>query len=136
MASLLAGLDEIIAKVHSFRELAESGMTATQKNNRVPSQQQLNKIDQINQIIRDFDPLTKLVINAFNLAELEKIRYQTHTRQGLNNLSDAVKKYQSLYKSSVESSVLALNDLDKIKSLYMSSLESSEIIYKLLNKVY
>lgn len=133
MKSLCTGIDELIVKVQSFRELAELGMQATQKIGKRTSPNQFRKIDQINQDIQKFDPMTKLVINAFNMADLEKIRYQAHTREGLNKMSDAIVKYQSLYKITVESAGLAIKEMNEIKNMYSKASSMTEMDLKLLN---
>jgi hypothetical protein len=118
MKQLCDGLTRLLTRIESFRDLAERGMKSSRNVGKQPTTRQLRDIDKINQEIRNYCEMTKKVINAFNMADLERIRYQTHTRENLEKMSDAVKQYRALYQSIIRSASDALTDLRKIKKLY------------------
>lgn len=134
MSQLIEGINRLIANVESFLDIAEIGLKSTLEFNRNTSNKLklLNKIDQINQNIRNIEPLTKLVINAYNMADLEKIRYETHTRENMKNISDAIKKYRTLYKSIINSASKALLELKKQKKFYTELINTKDLSITLI----
>lgn len=136
MQQLCDGLTQLLTRIESFRDLAERGMKVTRNVSKQPTPRQLRDIDKINQDIRNFCAVTKTVTNAFNMADIERIRYQTHTRENMEKMSDAVRQYRALYQGIIRSTSDAMADLRKIKRIYEQVAKSGSFDCAFLNNFY
>lgn len=132
MDQLRTGLVKLKENIKAFGELASEGRALCRKTGTKPSRKQLARIDHINQRLKDQEPLSKHFVDVMCMAQLEAIRYKTHTGEGMDGLADAVKKYDEVYQNIEDASKLALPLLDQIDRFYGRVAKHGEIDPSLL----
>lgn len=118
MQGLRDGLGRLRKGIESFAELAAQGRALCRRMGRRPSKKQLARLDQLNEAIRTHQPASKAFVDVLCMVQVDRIRYKTHIRDGMDDLSDAVRRYDEIYANIASASLAAEQLLDRIDVFY------------------
>lgn len=135
LETLRHGVLEIQEKMSTFRDVAMKGHALVAGTGVKPSPKLFSEIDQINKQLKDYDPNTKLIVDAHGALALEKVRYATHIRQNLKTKSDVLKRYKETYENILMATDKATAMLRDISVLYETIYTSGQFDPKHLEEV-
>lgn len=135
MAKLSTNLEKLTENIKEFRKIATDAKSLCRRMGSRPSQKQLKRLDQLNQRIRQEDPVSKMIVNVMGLNKFEDIRYRTHTREGMDGIKDAIDKYGEVYQTIDTGADAALKMLEQIGLFYQRVAERGEIALDLLDEI-
>jgi ribosomal protein L7/L12 len=135
MAKLSHNLVTLCKDVQEFRKIATEARALCRRMGGRPSQKQLKRLDRLNQRIRQEDPISKTIVNLMGLKKFEAIRYKTHTGQGMDDIKDAIDKYDEVYQNIETGAETALKMLEDMGRFYQRVAERGEIALDLLDEI-
>lgn len=135
MTKLCHNLVTLSKNVREFSSIAAEARALCRQMGSRPSQKQLKRLDRLNHRIRKEDPISKTIVNLMGLKKFEAIRYKTHTGQGMNDIKDAIEKYDEVYQNIETGAETALKMLEEMRRFYERVSERGEIALDLLDEI-
>ena len=136
MAKLCEGLNKLKERVCEFGEIARRGREICKRTGSKPSKKQLARIDKINIELRTHEKNSTMVVDVMCMAQLEAIRYKAHIGEGMEKMSDVVKKYDQVYANLESGTAVALLTLEKVQAFYNILIERGEIDPELAQSIF
>lgn len=134
LEELERGVAKLHEKIIELRGLATKGIDITTKKKSRVSTKLFRQIDELNDVIRNFDANAKILVDAHGTFALENVRYSTHIKKGLKTIGDSVEKYRLTYDSIKAAADKSLLMLDNIADLYRKIRISGQFNPKFLDK--
>jgi len=134
--TLQDGLARLTERVRAFGEFATEARVLCRRAGSRPSKKQLARIDATNQAIKDWEPLSKQVVDVMAMVKLDKIRYKAHIGQDMHGMADVVKKYDEVYENIEAGAAMALKMFEHIQAFYVRVLERGEIDPQMAESVF
>jgi hypothetical protein len=124
--ALIAKVDELMAGVKGFIDLAHKGELLIEKKGNQSINRLLEKIDGINADLMGYDQNVRFAVDSFSQLKMELIRIQVVTDKSEKNIDTAIDKYRLIYVGVQESGHQCLAMLDQVRTLYfrLSDLQS------------